>query len=150
MVAFDNTGTDFEKTEAVDTLLRMIDNMIYGQTYYSNDMLLSAQVPFMARLKEIGQPDAVRTEIASDGTAFKNVVEHALRYFGPVIIGILISGPSINAAKAVGSIIAEKVGSNVIRTANVGGAAGLAANVGEVAVVTSKAAVAALMSSLKS
>ncbi|VDI06375.1 Hypothetical predicted protein [Mytilus galloprovincialis] len=135
VIAFDNNGTYRKKNKAVNSLLRMIDNMIYGQTYYSNDLLLSAQVPFMARLNEIGQPDAVRQEIAGGGTAFKNVV----RTLGPFIIGILISSsPSINAAKAVGSIIAEKVGSNVLRTGNVGDAAGVTA------------AVAALISNYKS
>lgn len=145
MIAFDNTGTDFEKTEAVDSLLGMIDNMIYGQTYYSNDMLSSAEVAFMRRVKETEQVDAhdaVRREIEAGGIAFNNIVL-ALGYFGTLLIGILISCPSGEAAKAVG---------RAIQAAHAGGAAGIAANVGEVAVVTSKAAVhvATLMSSLNS
>lgn len=101
ILVLDNKGMDCKKKEeAVDKLLDMIETMIYGHTYFSNEMLESAKMAFMERLKELGEADDVREEIKKEGIAYKNICA-AIGLgglLGAFITGLVFTGPAVAAA----------------------------------------------------
>ncbi|CAC5391299.1 unnamed protein product [Mytilus coruscus] len=131
MLVLDNKGTDCEKTEAVDKLLVMIETMIYGQTYYSNDMLEKAKKAFLERLNVVGKVDDVKEEIQNGGNAYI-AIGIALGLGGLVgacITGAVIAGPAVAAAIVDGAAV---VAAEAVVSATVNGAGVLAAKVAAV------------------
>lgn len=136
MLALDNRGTESQKTKAVDNLLAMIETMVRGKTYYSNDMLDKAKEAFLERLKELKKVDNVKKEIQTGGIAFTEIgIALGLGgLVGACITGVVIAVPVVAAAAVAAEVQAATtvvgavvVAAQAVAASPVGGAVVVAA-----------------------